>query len=79
MCKKTQIKYKEPIFSCMLNHSSPTTSAQVLVSVGMDLPCCRYMENNAIGSIQEEHRDCFGKCTVLVGDPVTFLFTDAGL
>lgn len=55
------------------------TSAQVFVCVGKDLPHCRYMNNNAIGSIQEEYRACFGKCTVLLGDLVTFLFTDAGL
>lgn len=55
------------------------TSAQVFVCVGMDLPYCRYMKNNAVGSIKEEYRDCFAKYTVLVGDPVTFLFTDVGL
>lgn len=55
------------------------TREQVFVCVSMDLPHCRYMNNNARGSIQEEYRACFGKCAALLGDSVAFLFTDAGL
>lgn len=43
----------------------------------MYIPYCRYIKNNIsrILNVQEDKGDYFAKCTILVGNPVTFLFT----
>lgn len=74
--RKHRWNVSNKFFSCILNHNSPNTSAQVFVCVGMYIPYCRYIKNKAsrIQNMQKDSRDCFGKCIVL-GDQVTFLFT----